>query len=395
MDPSETVQPLAYVGAVTEAEAMQRALEAAAAWRGHVEPNPLVGCVLLRGADEGEGEGEGEGEVVAVGAHQRFGGPHAEAVALEQARGAGHDVQGTTAVVTLEPCCHTGKTGPCTGALIAAGVARVVVAMLDPDPRVAGGGVAALREAGVQVSLLKPQAPAARAAAELNAPFVKRVLRGLPYVTLKWAQTIDGRTATRTGDSRWISSGMSRLEVHRLRSRSDAVLVGRGTVEADDPALTVRLPADEPVPRIPVRLVASRTGRLPETASMLHDGGPEVRVLAGDLAQELSSLAASGMTHVMCEGGAGLAGALLTHPAGLVDELHLFLGPKLVLDDAAPGAIKAPGPGILQMADAVPWTLIGADRLGDDVRLRYRVARQELDPSDPDQCEASALGPTG
>ena len=349
-----------------EVDAMQRVLALAEAWRGYVEPNPLVGCVLLGPS----------GETLGEGAHEVFGGPHAEVHALQTAADAGRSVRGATAVVTLEPCCHHGKTGPCTEALIGAGVARVVVAMRDPDPRVTGGGIAQLEAAGVEVVVLE-EGGLHDAAVELNAPFVKRITRGLPYVTLKWAQTVDGRTATRTGDSRWISNPESRLAVHRLRARSDAVLVGVGTAIADDPSLTVRLPEDEPVPRTPVRLVADRSCRLPAASKLLHDGAAETRVLRGGLADELRSLSAEGMTHVLCEGGAGLAAALLADPAGLVDELQVFIGPKLLNDAGAVpvlGAVSDAGRvPVLAMQNARPLTLAACERKGADVWLRYRL----------------------
>ena len=190
--------------------------------QGAVEPNPMVGCVLVRG-----------GRVVGEGWHKRFGGPHAEVEAL---RAAGRAARGATAYVSLEPCCHFGKTPPCTDALIAAGVSRVVAAMRDPFPKVRGRGRRLLEAAGIKVGMGLCEAEAMR----LNAPYLKRQRTGRPWVILKWAQSVDGRIATRTGDSKWISSEDSRAQAHDLRGRVDAVIVGVGTVRADDPLLTCR-----------------------------------------------------------------------------------------------------------------------------------------------------------
>ena len=343
---------------------MHRALELAARRRGDVEPNPMVGCVLLK-----------EGRVIGEGAHERFGRAHAERNAIAAAQAAGEDPAGATAVVTLEPCSHTGKQPPCTDALIGAGIARVVAAMEDPDPRVAGSGFVQLRDRGVacEVGLLEAEAR------ELNAPFIRRVNTGLPWLILKWAQTLDGRIATRTGHSRWISNAESRRDVHRLRARCDAVLTGVGTVLADDPALTVRLPEGEQRdwhrrhPE-PLRVVLDRTGRTPADAAMLHDGGPPVRVFRGKPGEALRALAADGATNVLAECGPTLATALLD--AGLVCELHVYLAPTLMTDtDARPALLTRatpPGPP-LAMADARGLRLIDTTRLGDDVRLRYRL----------------------
>ncbi|MFM8271011.1 MAG: bifunctional diaminohydroxyphosphoribosylaminopyrimidine deaminase/5-amino-6-(5-phosphoribosylamino)uracil reductase RibD, partial [Gemmata sp.] len=202
---------------------MRHALALAERGRGFVEPNPMVGAVVL---------GSG-GELVGEGWHQRFGGPHAEVVALREA---GDRARGGTLVATLEPCCHHGKTPPCTDAVLRAGVARAVVAMADPFPKVAGGGLALLRAAGVEVSvgLCEPGALA------LNAPYLKLLRTGRPWVHAKWAMTLDGKLATRTGDSKWVSGEESRRTVHELRGRADAVLVGRGTVAVDEPLLPAR-----------------------------------------------------------------------------------------------------------------------------------------------------------
>ena len=220
---------------------MRRALAEAERGRGAVEPNPLVGAVVVR-----------EGRPVGVGHHARFGGPHAEVVALEAA---GAAARGATLYVTLEPCCHHGKTPPCTEAVLAAGIRRVVAAMTDPFPKVAGGGFARLAAAGLEVEsgLLETEAR------RLNAPYLKRLATGRPYVIAKWAMTLDGKTATASGDSRWISGPRSRALVHELRGRMDAILVGIGTALADDPQLTARPPG----PRRAARVVLDSAARLP------------------------------------------------------------------------------------------------------------------------------------
>src|SRR5436309_2908852 len=231
---------------MTDFDGMHRALELAERGRGFVEPNPLVGAVLVR-----------DGQVVGEGWHQRYGQAHAEVNALSAA---GEAARGATLYVTLEPCCHHGKTPPCTDAVLKAGVARVVVAMADPFPKVSGGGLAILRAAGVEVhvGLCEPEAR------ELNAPYLKLLRTGRPWVHAKWAMTLDGKIATRTGDSKWISGEESRRRVHELRGRMDAILVGRGTVVADDPLLTAR-PAG---PRVAARVVVSASGELPERCQL-------------------------------------------------------------------------------------------------------------------------------
>ncbi len=227
---------------------MQRALALAAAGQGFVEPNPMVGCVIARGA-----------EIVGEGRHRRFGGDHAEVEAL---RLVGPRAAGATLYVTLEPCCHFGKTPPCTGAILAAGVRRVVAAMSDPFPQVAGGGAAELRAAGVEVELGLLEDDARR----LNAPYLKLIQRGRPWVIAKWAMTLDGKIATRTGASRWISGAQSRRAVHALRGRMDAIVVGRETALHDDPLLTARPPG----PRTPLRIVLDTRASLRNDSQLVR-----------------------------------------------------------------------------------------------------------------------------
>ncbi len=247
---------------LSEAEAetdrmwMSRALAEAERGRGAVEPNPMVGAVVVRDA-----------KAVGVGHHERFGGPHAEVIALARAGGL---ARGATLYVTLEPCCHHGKTPPCTDAILKAKVARVVAAMRDPFPKVDGGGASRLRSAGVEVEV----GLMAEESRRLNGPYLKRLATGLPYVTAKWAMTLDGKTAAASGDSRWISGPRSRALVHEVRGRMDAILIGIGTALADDPSLTARPPG----PRTPARVILDGSARLP-LDSQLATTAREVPVL--------------------------------------------------------------------------------------------------------------------
>src|SRR5262245_57065762 len=233
---------------MTDREWMAQALALAERGRGYVEPNPLVGAVVVR-----------DGRLVGEGWHRRYGEAHAEVNALHEA---GEAARGATLYVTLEPCCHHGKTPPCTDAVLRFGVRRVVAAMTDPFPRVAGGGVERLRTAGLEVETGLLEADARR----LNAPYLKLLATGRPYVHAKWAMTLDGKLATRTGDSKWISSDASRRRVHELRGRMDAILVGIGTALADDPLLTARPPG----PRTARRIVLDSRLRLPPTSRLVQ-----------------------------------------------------------------------------------------------------------------------------
>jgi len=337
-------------------------------WRTH--PNPMVGAVVVRGD-----------AVLATGYHEAAGQDHAEVVAL---RKLGMQAQGAELFVTLEPCHHHGRTPPCTSALIGAGISRCVIGSVDPDPRVSGRGIAALGAAGVvcEVGVLEAACQA------LNAPFFKRVLHGLPYVTLKMAMTLDGRIATVQGSSQWISGEASRAEVQEMRRRHDAVMVGTGTVAADDPRLTVRS-GDGPR-RQPLRVVLDRRLRLRPEAQVF-DGkaatllftreaclGEGVARFAGrdievqsvgegdaglDLGAVLRRLVSSRrVTTLLCEGGGELAASLLS--SSLVDELVVFVAPKVVGGRTAPGPVG--GLGVGEMAEAlsfdfVSWRQVGAD----------------------------------
>ncbi len=358
---------------------MTRALELAAYGQGYVEPNPLVGCLVVQ-----------SGEIVGEGFHQRFGGPHAE---IEALRAAGDRAAGATMYVTLEPCCHHGKTPPCSEAVIAAGIRRVVLAQRDPFPQVAGGGIKQLQDAGleVEVGLLEDEAR------QLNAPYLKLIETGRPWIIAKWAMTLDGKIATRTGDSRWISSEASRAVVHQLRGRVDAIMVGRGTVETDDPLLTARPPG----PRIATRIVCdtaaslssdSQLVRTVSAAPLLVAAGPaataenrrrlqaagcEVLVCDGEthaarLEQLLDELGRRRMTNVLVEGGGTLLGALFD--AGAIDEVHVFIAPKIIGGVAAPSPIG--GAGIDLMEHALTIANPQVERLGPDLYLHGRCARR-------------------
>ncbi|MGH9150719.1 MAG: bifunctional diaminohydroxyphosphoribosylaminopyrimidine deaminase/5-amino-6-(5-phosphoribosylamino)uracil reductase RibD, partial [Acidimicrobiales bacterium] len=305
--------------------------------RGTTAPNPWVGCVIEPGGYEG--------------ATQPPGGPHAEAVALAAASAG---AAGATLYVTLEPCAHHGRTPPCAEAIVAAGVARVVVGLEDPDPQVRGRGIALLRAAGVEVA-------AGVAGAEIErqlAPYLKHRRTGRPWVVLKVAATLDGRTAAPDGTSQWISGEASRADAHRLRAAADAALVGAGTVRADDPSLTVRLAEG----RDPVRVVL---GRAPAGARV-H---PALE-LGGDLGEVLDDLGRRGMLEVVVEGGATVAHDL--HEAGLVDRYVLYLAPVLMGGDD--GRPLFAGPGAATLAAAWRGRIVGVERLGDDLKVELEPA---------------------
>lgn len=367
-------------GRDTEADRrhMAAALSLAARGLGAVWPNPSVGCVIVR-----------DGQVVGRGRTGAGGRPHGETEALRQA---GEAARGATAYVTLEPCNHHGKTPPCTEALMAAGLARVVIACQDPDPRVLGTGIARLRGAGmaVDVGLLEAEAR------DLNQGFFLRILDGRPLITLKLATTLDGRIATRHGESRWITGEVARSWGHALRASHDAIMVGIGTALADDPDLTCRLPGLED--RSPVRIVVDSRLRLPMTSRLvrtaatvptwivtLKGGCAEDRCRAfqdcgvtlvevehgpmGELpiAAALSALGARGLTRVLVEGGARLAASLFA--AGLVDRLEWFRAARLFGGDALPASV---GFGLDRIADAPAFTRIAVRQAGDDVLESYR-----------------------
>jgi diaminohydroxyphosphoribosylaminopyrimidine deaminase / 5-amino-6-(5-phosphoribosylamino)uracil reductase len=361
---------------------MRRALALAVNGRGSVEPNPLVGCTIARGA-----------EIIGEGWHGRFGGPHAEVVALAVA---GPRAAGSVMYVTLEPCCHFGKTPPCTRAILDAGIRDVVVAGEDPFPHVKGGGIAALRAAGVRVEV----GVLADEERKLNAPYRKLMAQGRPWVIAKWAMTLDGRIATTSGASRWISGAASRAIVHWLRGRVDAIIVGRGTAEADDPLLTAR-PAG---PRLATRIVLDTQASLdaqsrlvqsvadapvlvaageqaPQgTVERLRSAGCEVLICPGATSGQrldhlLCELGRRRMTNVLVEGGSRLLGSL--RDAGAIDEVHAFIAPKFFGGQRAPAPIG--GAGVVDPADA-PWLEEPRmEQVDGDVYVYGHVARRNAE----------------
>ncbi|WP_210395930.1 bifunctional diaminohydroxyphosphoribosylaminopyrimidine deaminase/5-amino-6-(5-phosphoribosylamino)uracil reductase RibD [Motiliproteus sediminis] len=364
---------------------MSRALQLAAEGLCTTEPNPRVGCVLVR-----------DGGIVGEGYHQRAGEGHAEVNALAMA---GERAQGATAYVTLEPCSHFGKTPPCSDALVKAGVTRVVSAMEDPNPQVSGRGHQRLRDAGIEVAsgLMQIQAEA------LNPGFIKRMREGLPYVRIKQAMSLDGRTAMASGESQWITGPAARSDVQKLRARSSAVMTGSGTLLADNPALTLRAEqlglanADQVVRRQPLRVVLDSQLQIPLDAAILHQPGTTLLVHGGADAARVEALQQRGATLVerdsrdleavlrwlardhqcnelLVEAGATLTGALLR--AGLVDELVIYLAPTLLGSSARP-LFELP---LTRMAEQQRLILRDQRMLGDDLRLTYSLAGQALAP---------------
>jgi diaminohydroxyphosphoribosylaminopyrimidine deaminase/5-amino-6-(5-phosphoribosylamino)uracil reductase len=340
--------------AAREIAAMRRAVELSASGAGATYPNPSVGCVVLDAA----------GEVVGEGRTADGGRPHAEVVALAAA---GTRAQGGTAVVTLEPCAHTGGTPPCVEALRAAGVARVVVAVRDPHA-LAAGGAEALRGYGldVEVGLLAAEAAHAQRA------WLHGVRAGRPYVTWKFAATLDGRTAASDGTSRWITGPAARADVHRLRAQADTILAGVGTVLADDPQLTVRRPDGTAAERQPLRVVIDSHGRTPAGARVRDNAAPTLVVTAADHPGPdgrvdpvalLERLYADGRRHVFLEGGATLAGAFVA--AGLVDEVVAYLAPALLGD----GVAALQHAGITSIDGALRLDVTEVVQVGTDVRI--------------------------
>jgi len=361
---------------------MARALQLAERGLFTTAPNPRVGCVLVR-----------NGEIVGEGWHEFAGGPHAEVHALRMAAERAH---GATAYVTLEPCCHHGRTPPCSDALIAAGVSRVVAAMEDPNPKVAGKGLAQLRQTGIEVAsgLLAPQAEA------LNPGFVMRMREGRPFVRSKLAMSLDGRTAMASGESKWITGPAAREDVQHLRARSSAIITGIGTVLTDDPQLNVRL---EGVNNQPLRVVLDPHLSTPATAQIvkasgktlivtacnekdprkaLEAAGVEVVVLAEraddtiDLEALMRLLAEREINEVLLETGATLSGAMLHE--GLIDELIVYMAP-ILMGDGARGLFHTPG--LEAMADVVPLTISDIRPVGEDWRITARIAERRYKPA--------------
>ncbi|HSY14665.1 MAG TPA: bifunctional diaminohydroxyphosphoribosylaminopyrimidine deaminase/5-amino-6-(5-phosphoribosylamino)uracil reductase RibD [Jatrophihabitantaceae bacterium] len=329
--------------------AMRRALALASTVRGRTSPNPPVGAVIL----------DAQGALVGEGATQPAGGPHAEAVAL---LAAGEAARGATVYVTLEPCAHTGRTGPCADALIAAGVARVVYALDDPNV-VAAGGATRLGVAGVEVV---PGLLAEEAARGAIRPWLHSLAAGRPFVTWKCANTLDGRVAAADGTSRWISSAISRADAHALRSVVDAIVVGSGTVLADDPQLTARGQDGERLDRQPLRVVLDRRHRLPPHARVLDDAAETLILDTAVPRFALKALYDRGVRHVLLEGGPTLAGAFVE--AECVDEVIVYLAPRLL--GAGPVALLDAGVGTV--ADAITLEFDEVIRLGPDIKITAR-----------------------
>lgn len=333
--------------------ALRQALALAEHAIGLSDPNPRVGCVILAA----------DGRELGAGHTQAAGQAHAEVMALRDAVARGHDVRGATAIVTLEPCSHHGRTPPCCDALVAAGIGRVVAAVEDPNPQVAGQGLARLRAAGVKVELA--DAAIAEAAREINIGFFSRMQRGRPFVRLKTAISLDGRTALPDGRSQWITGEAARTDGHAWRKRAGAVLTGIGTVMADDPRLDVRF---VPTVKQPLRLVLDPQGRIPPAARILQPPG-EARIIGpgrADLTALLADLGSQGINELHVEAGPTLSGAFLE--AGLVDELLVYQAP-LLIGEGRPLAALAP---LAQLGEARRWRLVDATPIGADLRLRLR-----------------------
>lgn len=364
---------------------MRLALELAVRGQGFAEPNPMVGAVIVK-----------NGRILGQGFHTRYGFPHAEIEAIHAATGvwfwgapnesgtlsrqrtspdtapilsepqkqALSVLRGADMYVTLEPCCHWGKTPPCSEALVRCGFRKVFVAMRDPNPKVNGGGLGQLQEAGIEVEtgILESKALA------LNAPFVKLITTGRPWVIAKWAMTLDGKIASRTGSSRWISNELSREVVQRLRARVDAVVVGAGTFLADNPTLLARL---ESVPRKAARIVAGLRGEPSPDCNLLKtaDQGPVDFLPCSDCSEFLDELGNRRYTNILVEGGGKFLGRLFD--AGLIDEVHAFVCPKLCGGATAPSPIA--GGGLEQMERALELKNIQIQTFGTDVYIQGRL----------------------
>lgn len=361
---------------------MTHALALAIQGQGYVEPNPMVGCVIVR-----------DGEIVGQGFHEKFGGPHAEVNALAEA---GERAAGATAYVSLEPCCHHGKTPPCTHALIRAGVKRVVAAVEDPFAEASGRGIAELKAAGIQCDV-------GAQAADTNwvlAPYRKLIKQNRPWVIAKWAMTLDGKLATCTGNSQWISSEASRAVVHQLRGRVDAVIVGSSTARTDNPLLTARPANLADLKRTAIRIVVDSAATLSLDSRLVQTAGdvPVLVAVSEEASDELCHcLAAAGVevfrcdgsthegriaslldemgrrhiTNVLVEGGSRLLGVLFD--ARAIDEAHVFIAPKFAGGEAAPSPVG--GTGIERMTSAFRLADISIEELDGDVYVHGRIAR--------------------
>ena len=365
---------------------MRHALELARAAVGSTSPNPPVGAVVVK-----------DGRIVGEGHTQPAGEEHAEIVALDQA---GELARGSTLYVTLEPCSHQGRTPPCIDAIISAGVSEVHASVVDPNPKVSGRGLEQLRRAGILVTLGEGREDAE----ELIAPHAKFITTGTPLVTAKFAMSLDGKIATRTGDSKWITSEESRRYVHTLRAQSDAIMAGIGTVLADDPQLTARDADGTPLPRQPLRVIADSRGRLPPDAMLLKQPGRTLVFVSDgaamqqsglessraewiaapghdgrvDLQAVLSELGRRQITSLFVEGGGTLLGSLFDE--GLVDRVIGFVAPMIVGGDNATSPVS--GSGVERITDAMRLNGVRIERFGDDVAIMGNVQRWDFDGSD-------------
>lgn len=361
---------------------MRRALELARQGIGYTSPNPLVGAVLVR-----------NGRIIGEGAHQQYGGPHAEVNAINSAT---ESVAGAELYVTLEPCNHQGKTPPCTELVIRSGIRRVVIAMEDPNPKVSGRGIKCLEQAGIEVccGVLENEARA------LNRPFIKHIAQGVPYVLLKTAMTLDGKIATVTGESRWISGASARAYVHELRHQYTAIMVGIGTVLADDPSLTTRREGREGVHPIPI--IVDSTARIPLQAKVLHGPtgvspilattaaappeklrqlqalGCQVKVLPEaengvDLQELMRVLGSRGIDSILLEGGGELAASALH--SGIVDEVQTIIAPKILGGRTARTPVG--GTGIVRLDQAIALSYQEVRQLGEDLLIKAQVNQPE------------------
>ena len=378
---------------MSDSQFLTQALALAQQAIGLSDPNPRVGCVLV----------SAQGEVLGQGHTQQAGGPHAEVMALRDALIRGVSIEGATAYVTLEPCSHHGRTPPCADAMVAAGLGRVVVALLDPNPQVSGQGVAILRSAGVTVDVLPPEDPHAVQAREINVGFLSRMVRQRPWVRVKMAGSLDGRTALDNGDSQWITGGAARADGHVWRARAGAVLTGIGTVLDDDPRLDVR-PSAHPAVRVvvpreqPLRVVLDSRWRTPPAAALLGaEGRARIYGLAETLSQDeavrqrhqalgatraelieapgheridlawvLADLARQGVNELHVEAGARVNASLIE--GGWVDELLVYLAPKLIGPGRGLAALKP----LSRVLDAHGFAFHDVTRIGDDLRLILR-----------------------
>lgn len=368
-------------------EFMRMALELAARGRGLVSPNPMVGAVVVK-----------DGRVLGQGYHKEAGGRHAEVYALAEAKG---ETEGATVYVNLEPCCHFGRNPPCTNQLIAAGITRVVVAVTDSNPRVSGAGLRELEENGIEVTT----GVLAEEARRLNEVFFKYITTGLPFVSIKAAVSLDGKIATRTGNSRWISGEESRRRGHELRRAADAIVVGVGTVIKDDPLLNVRLPVlqDKAKTKHPLRLILDTRARIPLTAKVIKENPEQTVIVTGSdpPAYKVEKLRAAGvriwtlplrrgrvslpallakageerLSSLLVEGGGEVNAAFLGE--NLVDKVYLFLAPRIIGGASAPTWVE--GEGVDQVVKGSHWRNAGLTELGNDLLLEYYPEEEGAD----------------